>query len=121
MKLLLRKTTKNQTLRIDELQTLFLEAAAVMNSRPLIPIETHSSDGDEPLPLYTSLLEVPSDSCQQMYHHHLYTHTARSAAISSVSLQTSGDVGNKSTSYKRSRWRNEINNLAEGDVVLLKD
>ena len=49
MKLLLRKNTKDRTLRVDELQTLLLEAAAVMNSRPLCPIETPSDDGVEPL------------------------------------------------------------------------
>ena len=49
MKLLLRKTTKDRTLRVDELQTLLFEGAAVMNSRPLCPIETHSDDGVEPL------------------------------------------------------------------------
>ena len=49
MKLLLRKTTNDRTLRVDELQTLLFEAAAVMKSRPLCPIETHSDDGVEPL------------------------------------------------------------------------
>ena len=71
MKLLLIKTTKDRTLRVDELQTLLLEAAAVMNSRPLCPIETHSDDGVEPLtpahflaggPLTSFLVEAPSST-----------------------------------------------------------
>jgi len=49
MKLLLKKVIGDQTLRVDELQTLLHEAAAVMNSCPLAPIENHSADGVEPL------------------------------------------------------------------------
>ena len=51
MKRLLKKSLSEQILRVDELQTYLLEAAAVMNSRPMAPesSETHSSDGVAPL------------------------------------------------------------------------
>ena len=45
MKTLLLKSTRHQTLRFDELQSLVYEAAAIRNSRPLVPMETHVADG----------------------------------------------------------------------------
>ena len=124
MKLLLRNTTKNQTLRIDKLQTLLLEAAAVMNSRPLIPIETHSSDGVEPLspahfvaggPIRSSPTDVSpspvySYSKRWSYLQRLTTNLWRRLKQEYLLLLD-----------KISRWINKINNLAEGDVVLVKD
>ncbi len=49
MKRLLKKVFGEQVLRVDELQTFLFEAAAVMNSRPLAPVDAHSSDGTIPL------------------------------------------------------------------------
>ena len=45
MKILLLKSAGHKFLRYDELQTLLYEAAAILNSRPLAPIETHDPDG----------------------------------------------------------------------------
>ena len=69
MKTLLLKSTRHQTLRYDELQTLLYEAAAILNSRPLVPLETHVTDG--PLALTPahfltlhSLSFLPTDSSE---------------------------------------------------------
>ena len=124
MKLLLRKTTKDRTLRVDELQTLLFEAAAVMNSRPLCPIETHSDDGVEPLTpahflaggLLTSL---PVDASPSTH----YTYSRRWSYLQGL---TAGLWKRWKQEYllllqKRIRWRTESANLVPGDIVLLKD
>ena len=124
MKLLLRKTTKDRTLRVDELQTLLFEAAAVMNSRPLYPIETHSDDGVEPLTpahfltggLLTSL---PVDASPSTH----YTYSRRWSYLQGL---TAGLWKRWKQEYllllqKRIRWRTESANLVPGDIVLLKD
>ena len=124
MKLLLRKTTKNQTLWIDELQTLLLEAAAVMNSRPLIQIETLSRDGVEPLTTAHFVAGgpirfLPTDVSPSP----VYSYSKRWSYLQG---RTTDFWRRRKQEYllllhKRSRWRNKINNLAEGDVVLVKN
>ena len=49
MKLTLTKVIDDQILWADELTTLLYEAAAICNSRPLAPMETHTTDGVKPL------------------------------------------------------------------------
>ena len=73
MKTLLLKTTRHQTLRFDELQTLLYESAAILNSRPLAPMETHVTDG--PLALTPahfltgrSLSFLPTDSSETIVY-----------------------------------------------------
>ena len=45
MKVLLRKTVGECKLKLDELTTLLTEAEAIMNSRPLVPINSLPDDG----------------------------------------------------------------------------
>ena len=45
MKQILKKVVGEQVLRNNELVTLLHEASAVLNSRPLAPIDAHSPDG----------------------------------------------------------------------------
>ena len=45
MKILNLKYAGHQILRYDELQTLLYEVVAILNRRPLAPMETHDPDG----------------------------------------------------------------------------
>ena len=45
MNILLLQSAGHQVLRYDEPQTLLYEAAAILNSRPLAPMETHDPNG----------------------------------------------------------------------------
>jgi len=49
MKTLLKKVVGEHVLRTDEFNTVLLEAAAVMNSRPLTPVDSQATDLTEPL------------------------------------------------------------------------
>ena len=49
MKTLLKKVVGSHILRTDEFQTLLFEASAVMNSHPLVPVDSQPADGIEPL------------------------------------------------------------------------
>ena len=49
MKTLLKKVMVEHVLGMDEFRTLLLEASAVMNSRPLTAVDSHSPDMVEPL------------------------------------------------------------------------
>ena len=49
MKTLLKKVVGSHILRIDEYQTLLFEASAVMNSHPLVPMESQPADGIKPI------------------------------------------------------------------------
>ena len=49
MKMTIRKVIGEQKLRHDELTTLLYEASAVLNSRPLTPLDTLAADGIAPL------------------------------------------------------------------------
>jgi len=44
MKLLMRKTLQSQLLKVDELTSVLVEIEAVLNSRPLTPLETTDPD-----------------------------------------------------------------------------
>ena len=48
MKTLLKNIVGSHILRIDEFQTLLFEASALMNSLPLVPVDSQPADGIEP-------------------------------------------------------------------------
>ena len=49
MKLLLQKTLGGCKLRFDEMTTVLTEVEAMLNSRPLVPLDSVATDGIAPL------------------------------------------------------------------------
>lgn len=49
MKLLLKKTVGTQVLTFEELTTVVAEAEAILNSRPLLPLDSPADDAIPPL------------------------------------------------------------------------
>ena len=123
MKLTLRKVVGTHVLRREELQTLLLEAASMLNSRPLATID--SVDGGVKLLtpahfLVGSMPKVlPLDPDPDSK-----TSFGRKWALMEKLYQ---DLWSKwRTEYlqnlqKRVKWKKESNNLRIGDVVLMTD
>jgi len=69
MKLLLVKNTGHSHLTYEELQTVAVDAEAVVNSRPLAPLSEDPNDGEALTPLHflvgTSLKALPEPGLEE--------------------------------------------------------
>ena len=124
MKAFLRKVVGAHVLRTDEMQTLLLEASAILNSQPLATLDSRSSDGLEPLTsghfLHgTGPSALPHDS------------TATSSQTYSKRWRLNQYLCNElwkrwrseylNVLQKRNKWKTPQYNYKPGDVILLKD
>lgn len=124
MKTLLRKTIGTHSLTFEELTTVLAEAEAILNSRPLLPLDAPSDDGISPLTpghfiIGSSLTALP----------------LQPDLITNISLLRRWNLVHRivhdiwkrwKTEYiifmqRRGKWRREQRNFKEGDVVLIKD
>ena len=126
MKKLLKKSLGEQILRVDELLIYFLEAAAVMNSRPLAPesSETHSSDGVAPLtPAHFltggPVTALPSDPDPAK----TYSYSKRWSYLQrlTIDLWRRWKSENLLLLQKCFKWKNKQTDFSPGDIVLLKE
>ena len=124
MKTLLLKSTRHQTLRFDELQTLLYEAVAILNSRPLAPMETHVADG--PLALTPahfltgrSLSFLPTDSSETI----VYSYGKRWRFMQRLynDLWKHWKEEYLVHLHRRGKWKSQQSNISPGDIVLIKD
>ncbi len=124
MKLLLKKNLSPHLLRYDELETLLLEAEAVLNSRPLAPINEDDEHSGHILTaghfligrplLATPLLEAPQAKTTSLRRWRL-------AAKLQQELWQQWLSHYLHTLHQRSKWIKQGNPLKVGDLVYLKD
>lgn len=124
LKTLMKKTVGEKALTYEELTTLVVEAEAVINSRPLIPLDSPSDDGVAPLtpghflvggPLMAlpSLPDVTSKPTLlrkwNLMERMVYDFRKRWKTEYLLHMQ------------RRGRWKRPNGSLQIGDVVLMKD
>ena len=109
---------------MDEFRTLLLEASDVMNSRPLIAVNSHSPDMVEPLtpghflhgtgpsslPLQT---DVPT-TCTYGKRWRLNQYLANK-------LWSRWKQEYLTSLQQRNKWKTKERNMRKGDIILLKD
>ena len=124
MKMLLRKTVGSHHLMYEELNTILIEAEAMLNSRPLLSTDSTPDDGVPPLtprhfiigrPLRAPPLRVDLTTKE--------TNLKRWNLVQRLSAEVwqrwHKDYLHEQRS--RSKWKKSQPNLRIGDVVLLKE
>ena len=124
MKSILKKTLPPHLLNYEEFSTILIDVEAVLNSRPLLPLDTTPSDGSIFLtpghfligrPLKSLPIRIDKDTnpsllkrwkLVQYLSHHIWK------MWKTTYLQTL---------QSREKWKNSTPNFQVGDVVLLKD
>ena len=124
MKILLLKSAEHQVLRYDELQTLLYEAAAILNSRPLAPMETHDPDGPMALtPAHFLTGQSPSFSPTNPRETTLYSYGKCWRFMQHLynTLWKCWKEEYLVHLHKRVKWRSQQRNTSPGNIVLLKE
>ena len=124
MKRVLRKVVGTHQLTFEELNTIAIEAEAIMNSRPLLPVESLPEDGGlvltpghfligRPLRVPPCRLDAdPGISSLKRWNHNLLMCAEIWKLWSTEYLQTL---------QKRTKWDRTNRNLKVVDVVMIKD
>ena len=124
MKVLLRKIVGECKLKFDELTTLLTEAEAIMNSRPLVPIDSLPDDGVSLLTPGHFLTGAPLVALPS-----LPDETTKLTILRRWNLvqRLTDELWRRWQSeylvhlQRRSKWKQIQNNIRVGDIVLMKD
>ena len=124
MKVLLRKTVGECKLKFDELTTLLTEAEAIMNSRPLVPIDSLPDDGVSLLTPGHFLTGAPLVALPS-----LPDETTKHTLLRRWNLvqRLTDELWRRWQSeylvhlQRHSKWKQIQNNIRVGDIVLMKD
>ena len=124
MKTLLKKVVGSHILRTDEFQTLLFKASAVMNSCPLVPVDSQPAYGIEPLTpghfLHDSgPTSLPHDTTATLTT--TYGKRWRLNQYLANELWTRWKKEYLVLLQRRNKWRDKTENLAKGDIIILKD
>ena len=124
MKVLLRKVVGEHVLRTDEMVTILYEAAAILNSRPLAPLETHDTDGVTPLtPGHFIHGTGPSSLPHDREASPVSTYGKRWRLTQYLSNELWRRWRKEYLVHLqgRAKWKSPQQNVCVGDLVLLKD
>ena len=119
----LKRVMGEQTLTYEEFSTITAQVEACLNSRPLLPVDSHSPDGIQPPTPGHALIGRPIVAYPETYI------PEKSLQINRWNLQQ-GIVQNFwkawSNEYFRQmqathKWKQKQENLCVGDLVMLKD
>ncbi len=124
MKTLLRKTIGAHILTFGELNTVLIQIVQVLNSRPLVLIDTSAEDGSTPL--------TPGHFLIGCYSLHAFPHRGNTEKISSLRRwnlvqRLSEDFWRRwEKEYlrclqRKSKWMTGSQELCVDDILLLKD
>ncbi len=124
MKLLLAKVVGPHNLFIDELYSLTVEIEAVLNSRPLTPIDSSPDDGIEILTpghflVGKSLKSVPAPDLSTRNINGLSRWNLRQRLIADFWKRWSNDYITHLNNFKK--CHQPQHSIAVGDIVLVKD
>ncbi len=124
MKLLLAKVVGPHNLFIDELYFLTVEIEAVLNSRPLTPIDSSPDDGIEVLTpghflVGKSLKSVPAPDLSTRNINGLSRWNLRQRLIADFWKRWINDYITHLNNFKK--WHQPQHSIAVGDIVLVKD
>ena len=123
-KTLLRKLVGNHRLTFEELTTVLTEVEATLNSRPLLPVHSTSSDGSDVITAGHFLIGKP-----------LHSLPCRDQSVSKICNLRRWNLVNRLSAelwdqrhtiylqslQQRKKWQRIKINLRKGDIVLLKD
>ncbi|XP_070854244.1 uncharacterized protein [Drosophila suzukii] len=123
MKLLLVKNTGHSHLTYEELQTVAVDAEAVVNSRPLAPLSEDPNDGEALTPSHflvgTSLKALPEPSLEECNLSHL----TRWQRVTHIKQQF-WELWRRDylhTLHARSKWLSPKANIVPGQVVMIHE
>lgn len=124
LKSLLKRTLGEHSMTYEELSTIVIEAEAVLNSRPLIPLDSLPDDAVAPLTpghfiIGGPLLALPSTPNMQSKICNL----RRWNLVQRLSFDLWNRWKKEYLLYlqRRAKWRSPRRDLSPGDVVLIKD
>ncbi|XP_063404523.1 uncharacterized protein LOC134687988 [Mytilus trossulus] len=108
----------------EVLTTFMAEVTAIMNARPIVPVST---DSDNPTILTPSLLLTQKTSDQEDSFENI-TSTACMYQSQWKYVQTLAEIFWKrwsreylQTLQKRQKWKKEVTNLKQGDIILMRE
>ncbi len=123
MKILLRKLVAPHLLTFEELHTILTEAEAIMNSRPMIPVDSMESDGSCALTPGHFLIGRPLKAPLTPTDLHKIPILRRWNLVKSLhtDLWRQWSARYLQSLQARSKWQHTSRNFKKGDVVIIKD
>ena len=123
MKLLLQKTLGGCKLRFDEMTTVLTEVEAMLNSRPLVPLDSVATDGIAPLTPGHFLIGAPLAALPSLPDQTSYTSLRRWNLVQHLTdeLWQRWQTDYLTHLQRRSKWKQAQHNLQVNDIVLMKD
>ncbi len=123
MKILLRKLVAPHLLTFEELHTILTEAEAIMNSRPMIPVDSMESDGSCALTPGHFLIGRPLKAPPTPTDLHKIPILRRWNLVKSLhtDLWRQWSARYLQSLQARSKWQHTSRNFKKGDVVIIKD
>ena len=123
MKLLLQKTLGGCKLRFDEMTTVLTEVEAMLNSRPLVPLDSVATDGIAPLTPGHFLIGAPLAALPSLPDQTSYTSLRRWNLVQHFTdeLWQRWQTDYLTHLQRRSKWKQAQHNLQVNDIVLMKD
>ena len=123
MKLLLLKTLGGCKLRFDEMTTVLTEVEAMLNSRPLVPLDSVATDGIAPLTPGHFLIGAPLAALPSLPDQTSYMSLRRWNLVQHLTdeLWQRWQTDYLTHLQRRSKWKQAQHNLQVNDIVLMKD
>ena len=124
MKLLLTKVVGPHNLFIDELYSITVEIEAILNSRPLTPLDSAQDDGIEVLTpghflVGKALKSVPAPDLSNRKYNHLSRWNLRQRIMSDFWERWSSEYLKHLNTFKKCHQPQR--SVTVGDIVLIKD
>ena len=123
----IKSSLNGDTLHVDVINTIVIEAESILNKRPLTALSDDPSDADALTPAHILYPATFAHSTASVFppnpsHHAQDARNAWEKAQSRInSFWKSWSKEYLSLLHERSKWRTSKRNLAEGDLVIIVD
>ena len=119
----IKRVVMDTSLTFEDFYTVITQIEAVLNSRPLLPLSSDPSDLESLTPghflIGDALLAVPQDDVTEIPTNRLSSYKKLQQMVQRFWRSWSNDYLN--TLQQRSKWRQNVNNIKIGTLVLLKE
>lgn len=118
----LRRITNKLVLSFEEMTTVLTQIEAALNSRPLMPLHSHSTEGLDVLTPGHFLIGKPLTALPDIEHEEKLTPYRRWKLCKQLTQQFWLNWSNDylRNLHQRTKWQKEARNVQVGDIVLIR-